>query len=193
MFDSSDQTEFREQSISRWEVFPPATLEDYVLVGELSLEGRLRPVRGVLPIALAAKQQGRKGLILPRQNELEAAVVEGLSLYPVQSLQEVVDLLNGGAAPAVRHVDALALFRESRHTDEDLQDVKGQEQAARCRSAIHLLQHRDEVAGADACTGRNLCHAADKCHYRQSAFHAGVYGHSHRQRVPDCQRAHRPR
>ena len=117
--------------LGAWEIFPPPALEDYVLVGELSLEGRLRPVRGVLPIALAAKKQGRKGLILPRENELEAAVVAGLPLHPVESLQQVVELLNGEAMPATRTVDAMALFRESRVQDDDLQDVKGQEQAKR--------------------------------------------------------------
>jgi magnesium chelatase family protein len=113
------------------EAMPPAALERYMVVGELSLEGRVRPVRGVLPIALAARAAGLEGLILPRENELEAAVVEGLHLYPVESLAQVVALLRGEWAPETRPVDPQALFRQSARYGEDLQDVKGQEQVKR--------------------------------------------------------------
>ena len=110
---------------------PVPALEGLLLVGELSLEGRLRPIRGALPVALTARQLGSKALVLPRENELEAAVVEGLRLYPVQSLDEVVRLLRGEYVPATQPVDAAALFRAAQTYDEDLQDVKGQEQVKR--------------------------------------------------------------
>ncbi|HEX9844352.1 MAG TPA: YifB family Mg chelatase-like AAA ATPase [bacterium] len=113
------------------EVMPPAAPERYMVVGELSLEGRVRPVRGVLPIAIAARQAGLEGLILPRDNELEAAVVEGLALYPVETLAQVVALLRGEWAPERRSVDPHALFQQSSRYGEDLQDVKGQEQVKR--------------------------------------------------------------
>jgi magnesium chelatase family protein len=106
-------------------------LQKFQVVGELSLEGKVRPVRGVLPIALAARKQGVEALILPRDNELEAGVVEGLPLFPVDTLQEVVALLNGETSPVTRSVDPRALFEAARETGEDLQDVKGQEQAKR--------------------------------------------------------------
>ncbi|MCZ6629043.1 MAG: YifB family Mg chelatase-like AAA ATPase [SAR324 cluster bacterium] len=117
--------------LGAWDIFPAAKLDQYLLVGELSLEGRLRPVRGVLPIALAAKRQGVQGLMLPRENELEAAVVQGLSLYPVETLEDVVAFMKDEWTPETRAVDPHALFNHSRIMSEDLQDVKGQEQAKR--------------------------------------------------------------
>jgi magnesium chelatase family protein len=113
------------------EAMPPASLERYMVVGELSLEGRVRPVRGVLPIAIAARAAGLDGLILPRDNELEAAVVEGLPLYPVETLAQVVALLRGEWAPETRPVDAHELFQQAALGPEDLQEVKGQEQVKR--------------------------------------------------------------
>ena len=117
--------------LGAWGVFPPEALEGYRLVGELSLEGKLRPARGVLPMALAARRLGGKGLILPRENELEAAVVEGLPLFPVETLEQVVGLLRGEFLPETRRVDPQALFRQGSEFTEDLQDVKRQEQVKR--------------------------------------------------------------
>ena len=70
-------------------------LEQTMLVGELSLDGSLRPVRGVLPIAAKAREEGLRHLIVPAGNAAEAAVVEGLEVYGLQTLSEVIDLLNG--------------------------------------------------------------------------------------------------
>jgi magnesium chelatase family protein len=117
--------------LGAWEVFPAEALDGHFIVGELSLEGRVRPVRGVLPVALAAKKLGVKGLILPRENEREAAVVEGLRLYPVETLEQVVRVLRGEFSPEPAPVDTRALFDNARQYDEDLQDVKGQEQVKR--------------------------------------------------------------
>jgi len=117
--------------LGAWEVFSSKVLADYLVVGELSLEGKVRPVRGALPMALAAKKQGLKGIILPRENELEAAVVEGLELFPVETLTEVVELLRGEWVPERRPVDPQSLFNSGAHVGEDLQDVKGQEQVKR--------------------------------------------------------------
>ncbi|MBI4083021.1 MAG: YifB family Mg chelatase-like AAA ATPase [Candidatus Lambdaproteobacteria bacterium] len=113
------------------DAFDPERLAGYQVVGELSLEGRVRPVRGALPMALAARRRGARGMILPRENELEAAVVAGLPLVPVGSLAEVVALLRGEWTPETRAVDPAALFREAATFAEDLQDVKGQEQVKR--------------------------------------------------------------
>jgi len=117
--------------LGAWEVFPPAALEGFLIMGELSLEGRVRPVRGVLPMALAARRLGVRGLILPRDNEREAAVVEGLRLLPVETLEQVVKVLNDGWEPERREVDTRALFNQARAYAEDLFDVKGQEQVKR--------------------------------------------------------------
>src|SRR4051812_31652027 len=70
-------------------------LDKYLLMGELSLDGGLQPVRGVLPIAIQAFREGFKGFILPKQNAKEAAIVAGLEVYGVEKLSEVVDILNG--------------------------------------------------------------------------------------------------
>ena len=134
---------------------PAGSTGRFMIVGELSLEGRVRPVRGILPIALAAHEQvlaarekagndgmggdgsggGRAevvtGMILPRENELEAAVVEGLPLYPVEHLSEVAALLRGEHVPETRRVDPQSLFQQAAVYGEDLQDVKGQEQVKR--------------------------------------------------------------
>src|ERR1700712_3766214 len=69
-------------------------LNDFVLVGELGLDGALRAVRGMLPIAIAAREAGIKNLIIPAANAREAAVVQGVNVYPVRSLLEVRELLN---------------------------------------------------------------------------------------------------
>src|SRR5882757_5330641 len=71
-------------------------VSDYLLVGELGLDGSLRAVQGMLPIAIAARTMGIKNLIIPASNAREAAVVEGVNVYPVKSLLEVRELLNSG-------------------------------------------------------------------------------------------------
>ena len=69
-------------------------LTDYLIIGELSLDGSLQPIKGALPIAIAARQQGFKGIILPQQNASEAAVVNNLNVYGVERITEVIDFLN---------------------------------------------------------------------------------------------------
>ena len=64
-------------------------------MGELSLDGGLQPIKGVLPIALNAKENGFKGIILPAQNAKEAAIVEGLDVYGINNIKEAIDFLNG--------------------------------------------------------------------------------------------------
>ncbi len=75
-------------------------LGEYVIVGELSLDGGLRPVRGALPIAVAARARKIPNLLVPEQNAREAAVVEGVKVYPMKSLLDVVRLINTGEGPA---------------------------------------------------------------------------------------------
>ncbi|MGH9836501.1 MAG: magnesium chelatase domain-containing protein, partial [Blastocatellia bacterium] len=85
-------------------------LDDTLLIGELALDGRVRPVRGALPIAVAAKRKGLKRLLLPVENAREAAVVSDLDVYPVSNLREVVDLLNVDPMPAPMRVDLEQMF-----------------------------------------------------------------------------------
>jgi len=108
----------------------PELLGDYLFLGELSLDGSLRPVTGVLPIAAAAKQQDITAIVVPEENAKEAALVEGLEVYGCQNLAEVVDLLEKpGSVPPVRLDEPV----EAKLFDSklDLKDVKGQAHARR--------------------------------------------------------------
>jgi len=107
-------------------------LETFVILGELSLDGSLRPVHGSLPIALEVKKQGLRGMILPKQNAKEAAMVEGIDVYPMESLSETVDFLNG-EHQLLRpfHVNLAEVFAEEQRYSIDFADVKGQENAKR--------------------------------------------------------------
>ena len=112
-----------------------ALLARYMIMGELSLDGSLQPIRGALPIALCARKEGFKGLILPEANAEEAAVVEGLEVYGMKDLMEVIRFLNGEVNNELdpddkfvpTHVDTQALFDELAFpTDIDFADVRGQ-------------------------------------------------------------------
>jgi magnesium chelatase family protein len=107
------------------------TLESYVFLGELSLDGGLRPVRGVLSAALAARERGVRNLVVPQVNAREAAVVEGLDVYAVSSLPQVVDLLNAPESFAPVRVAAHELLAAAAQYPVDLRDVRGQMAAKR--------------------------------------------------------------
>ncbi|MGP1362611.1 MAG: YifB family Mg chelatase-like AAA ATPase [Bacteroides sp.] len=111
------------------EQLPDEKLDQYIIMGELSLDGNLQPIRGVLPIALQARESGFKGLIIPTQNAPEAAVVDGLEIYAAENLQQVVSFFNGdeNAIPRIER-DTKADFEESGNCyDIDFADVRGQE------------------------------------------------------------------
>ncbi|MES2799372.1 MAG: YifB family Mg chelatase-like AAA ATPase [Bacteroidota bacterium] len=102
-------------------------LGDFIIVGELSLDGHLQPVKGVLSIAIQAKKEGFKGMILPEVNAREAAVVKGLDVYPVASLKQVVDFLNDEIELTPYELDVEAVFmHENNPQGDDFKDVKGQ-------------------------------------------------------------------
>jgi magnesium chelatase family protein len=104
---------------------------DYLLVGELSLDGGLRAIRGALPIAVEARSRKIPNLIVPEANAREAAVVSGISVFPVKSLFEVIGLLNQGNGVAPIHVNPEAVLGEARHYAVDFKDVRGQQTAKR--------------------------------------------------------------
>lgn len=102
-------------------------IESYILLGELSLDGGLQPIKGVLPIAMQAKKEGFKGIILPEQNAAEAAIVEGIDVYGCKTMTEVIDLLNGTSeATPVRFNIEAEFERQLTLSDVDFKDVKGQ-------------------------------------------------------------------
>jgi len=104
---------------------------DYILLGELSLDGSLKKVNGVLPMALCALQQGKKGVLVPVENAQEAAMAQGLNVYPVKSLREAVDFLEKGNTVQPFQIDIDELFDKSREYNVDFTDVKGQQHAKR--------------------------------------------------------------
>lgn len=106
-------------------------LSEYLLLGELSLDGELRPVYGVLPIALAARKLGLKSIILPTGNAKEAAIVGDLNVFPMTHLREVVALLEGELTPKPFEFDRESYFATDRMYESDFQEIKGQEQAKR--------------------------------------------------------------
>lgn len=107
-------------------------LEDYYIMGELSLDGSLQPIRGALPIALEAKKRGKKALILPAQNAREAAIVQGLDVLGVENIKQVIDYFNSDVAIEPTKIDIEQEFRRSLNNYEhDFSDVKGQENIKR--------------------------------------------------------------
>ena len=107
-------------------------LEKYMLVGELGLDGHLQPIRGALPIAIKARKEKFKGLIVPRQNVREAAVVNQLEVYGMETLLDVIQFLNGTTTYQPENIDTRKeFFAQQDHFEYDFSDVKGQESVKR--------------------------------------------------------------
>lgn len=107
-------------------------LDGYMIMGELSLDGSVLPIRGVLPMAIKAREMGLRGMIVPRGNATEAAVVDRLDVYGVDSLSQVIALLRGDSAVSPTVVDTRGEFvRAVGSCDLDFSDVKGQENVKR--------------------------------------------------------------
>ena len=110
-----------------------AEVAQYMIMGELSLDGSLQPIRGALPIAIKAKEEGFKGFFLPKQNLKEAAIVSGLAVYGVENLQEVIDFFEGKGTIEPTIIDTKAEFNQTLDFPEfDFSDVRGQETTKRC-------------------------------------------------------------
>ena len=106
-------------------------LSEYALLGELSLDGRVKPVHGALPLAVMARAQGLKGLLVPAENAAEAAVVEGVDIIGVATLSEAFLFLNDEQPIAPLRVDLNAMFATHSRYESDFSDVKGQEHVKR--------------------------------------------------------------
>ena len=125
-----------------------ALLGQYLIMGELSLDGTLQPIQGVLPMALAARKAGFKGMILPEQNAREAAVVSGLEVYGLKNLLEVVRFLNETQTFEPTQVDTAAEFATHAFTsDLDFSDVRGQENVRRAMEVAAAGGHNMLMVG----------------------------------------------
>ena len=122
-------------------------LDQYVIMGELSLDGNLNPIRGVLPMAIQAKKAGYKGIIVPKENALEAAVVDGIDVIGAENLTQVVDFLNGKTKIEPEHVDLDSLIQEDNYAF-DFQDVKGQENIKRALEIAAAGSHNVLLIGS---------------------------------------------
>ncbi|MEW6618949.1 MAG: YifB family Mg chelatase-like AAA ATPase [bacterium] len=112
--------------IATTQQIPATALVQYLIVGELSLDGAVKPIKGALPIASSAKEAGFKNLIVPFANAPEAAVVEGINVYPVKTLYETVKFIAGELSISPHIVDIKALFSQTSKYDLDFCEVKGQ-------------------------------------------------------------------
>ena len=113
------------------EIFSNDLLDLYGVTGELSLDGRVRPVPGILPMVLAAREKGLRGMLIPRDNISEAAIVTGIDIIPIEHLHQAVEFLAGLSKIEPASVDIDTIFSKSDKYDVDFSEVKGQEHAKR--------------------------------------------------------------
>ena len=135
--------------------FPPEAFEKCLVAGELALNGEVRPIKGALPIAIEARKQGRKAVLLPLENAVQAAVVEGVYVYGIRSISEAVALLRGEGNVKPVKFDRAAFWAGHRSYGIDFSDVKGQHHVRRSLEVAVSGGHNVVMVGPPG-TGKSM-------------------------------------